>query len=108
MRTAHELAWAAGFVDGEGSFNWSKSKQAIGFGITQLDRRSLDRFVKAVGIGKIYGPYPRAKKQGTVHYYKLYSFESVQALAAMLWPWLGEVKRADARRVLTLSKGGLQ
>jgi len=53
-----ELAWAAGFFDGEGCFSWTK-KAAWGCAvIAQTNRQSLERFRLAVGgIGKIYGPY---------------------------------------------------
>jgi len=50
-----ELAWAAGFFDGEGSFSWT---EAAAFGCTvinQANKEPLERFQRAVaGLGKIY------------------------------------------------------
>jgi hypothetical protein len=55
-----ELAWAAGFFDGEGSFSWTMPA-AFGWAvINQTNRASLERFKRAVaGLGKIYGPTNR-------------------------------------------------
>ncbi len=104
------FAWAAGIMDGEGHFGMNRTigknqkhcRPIVSIG--QVDRRMLDRFQKIVGMGKIYGPMgsygkDTANKQP---YYKLeiYGFEQVQALLAILWTWLGQVKRDQAIQVL--------
>ncbi|MGH9427147.1 MAG: hypothetical protein ACRD2L_12695, partial [Terriglobia bacterium] len=64
----HELAWAAGFWDGEGSCgcyqkNDGRTRKASNFylraAISQKDREVLDRFRAAVELGKVYGPYSK-------------------------------------------------
>ena len=52
-----ELAWAAGFFDGEGCFCFSEAGQYVCVSITQTEREPLDRFERAVGLGKVNGPY---------------------------------------------------
>lgn len=99
------LAWAAGFFDGEGCFTSSQRYDVPGSKkymatIGQVDRRALDRFLQAVQLGKVRGPYgPYAKHQTNANpHYRLDidGFEKVQALLALLWTWLGPVKRQQA------------
>ena len=106
------LAWAAGFVDGEGNFRMNeykyiRRKQHYGgchFSVAQIDRQVLDRLQKALGgLGKVYGPYhPKSKKNRQQPYYVFASaaFEQFQAIVAMLWNFLSPVKRAQAKHAL--------
>src|SRR6266508_3555112 len=63
-----ELAWAAGFFDGEGttwvhgefdktSKNHGKHPPAVSISISNTNTDMLERFKKAVGRGRVYGPY---------------------------------------------------
>lgn len=96
----HELAWAAGFFDGEGStviHRHGRDMPSIGLSISQSTGPALLlRFQRAAGgLGLVAGPY--ATKGGLpVHQFRTYGFTKVQAIVAMLWPWLGDVKRAQA------------
>lgn len=96
----HELAWAAGFFDGEGCVSLLKSGRHTypQVGISQVDRMVLDRVTEAVGFGKVYGPYKTPRKPQ--YLYSVYGFEKTQALMAFLWPWLSPVKRAQFKRIL--------
>jgi hypothetical protein len=102
----HELAWAAGFFDGEGHVGTPKARPHIHFSISQVDRRVLDRFRRAVGgLGSVHGPYnhPIMKARGNEQprfYFQVSRYEYVQAIIAMLWPWLDVVKRKQAAAVL--------
>jgi LAGLIDADG-like domain len=101
-----ELAWAAGFFDGEGCFSWT-AKSAWGCAVIgQSNRESLERFQRAVGdLGKIYGPYKSrhkdrwSRKEQWV--FRAHRREHVQAVALMLWFKLGPIKRAQAKSVLS-------
>lgn len=107
MRTREELAWAAGFYDGEGSISISRGgtkNQRIRtpipkISITQIDPRVLERFRDAVGLGKILGPYSYNCVR-IVWFYRVQRFEHVQAIIAMLWPFLGPLKREQIQRVM--------
>lgn len=95
-----DLAWAAGFIDGEGHFgiaNKERMTPQIYLSAGQCDRRVLDRLQAILG-GKVYGPY-KQKKAGhnDYHYWRLGSQETKVA-AERLWPWLSEVKKEQFGR----------
>lgn len=103
-----ELAWAAGFFDGEGSIHIHnrKARRLIpNVSITQAGTHPtelLERFRRAVGgLGTVCGPYQ--SKNGTWKarwQFEVVGFEKCQAVMAMLWRFLGPVKRAKAKKVL--------
>lgn len=95
-----ELAWSAGFIDGEGTFGVQRQsgrKDIMYLQATQVDRRVLDRLRDAMGLGKVYGPYqynrPGYRNNKPYFYYRLTGDEKVVSAAKMLWPYLSEVKR---------------
>jgi hypothetical protein len=104
----HELAWAAGFFDGEGNIRVKPNKSAYprvyyypAVFMPQIDPQVLVRFQRAVGVGKVRGPYDLSRHgKQQQWYYEVYSFELVQAAVALLWKWLSPVKREQAKRVL--------
>lgn len=106
----HELAWAAGFFDGEGNIRAKFTKVAgrtycyPGLSANQIDPQVLERFRCAVGgLGKVTGPWDRARyapNRQSQWCYEVWSFERVQAVVAMLWKWLSPVKREQAKRAL--------
>ena len=101
---AYEVAWAAGFFDGEGSTlirRQSRTPQ-VAVQVAQTDPRALERFKAAVGgLGNITGPYKaksiRHKEKWS---FSAASFEQAQAILATLWRFLGPVKRQQALVVL--------
>lgn len=84
-----ELAWAAGFFDGEGCFSYSKSGQYVCVSIGQTVREPLERFKLAVGLGVIYGPYSSDRYQSRL------SKEAVVHLSGQ-WIRLGSGRRSHA------------
>lgn len=52
-----ELAWAAGFFDGEGYIG-CKADGSVRLSIDQIHKTPLERFQKAVELGSIIGPNP--------------------------------------------------
>lgn len=104
MRTREELAWAAGFLEGEGTFSSSKvsrrqASSQIQIAAWQVTREPLDRLVEAIGLGRVRGPYRYADKRATYRY-QVTDFEGCQAVIAMLWGWLSSRRRAQARALL--------
>lgn len=97
-----ELAWAAGFFDGEGCTYAMKRSDAytrVALDVGQVNKDTLERFRAAVGgLGSVVGPYShRARPQSKpIYQYRASSFEDVQAVLAMLWAWLGPHKREQA------------
>lgn len=97
----YELAWAAGLFDGEGSVG-VYGTNSIRLSIHQAgnDRPEvLERFTRAVGAGKISGPY---KLPGRTPIWQMFvhRHEGAQYIAALLWPWLSSVKRAQIAKAL--------
>lgn len=95
-----ELAWAAGFYDGEGSTFLRKSHdiKRPSMGISQLERLPLERFQAAVGgLGRIY---PGSPSSGTTWMWHANRVGDTYTVIALLWHWLSEPKRWQARRVL--------
>jgi hypothetical protein len=91
-----ELAWAAGFLDGEGSFGVYRKagrRNLIYLQASQCDRRVLDRLQQALGAGKVYGPYEGRRKGWRTYYYFRLTGAKTHGAAEKIWPWLSEVKR---------------
>lgn len=66
-----DLAWAAGFFDGEGHSRYIIANKKLGrndtyfvMSVKQVELSPLKRFCEAVKGGKIYGPYTRNKGNG--------------------------------------------
>lgn len=102
------LAWAGGFFDGEGHVGGEGDHGYPGINIKQAGSYSqvpevFPRFRDAVcGLGYIYGPMFAAEQMEHLPQwaFEAHGFEAVQAIFAMLWPWLGPVKRAQFAIVL--------
>lgn len=92
-----ELAWAAGFFDGEGHIGYGeygkyKTRKLVAV-VAGSHLPSLWRFQEAVmGRGKIYDG-PGVNKP--TWQWRVGSFEDVQAVTAMLWPFLCEERQVQ-------------
>ncbi len=97
-----ELAWAAGFIDGEGTFGIQKQKgkKPIPYlQAGQIDRQVLDRLQEALGLGKVYGPYaPRKVAHSSYFYFRLTGEEKVILAGDLLSEFLSPVKQDQFRR----------
>jgi hypothetical protein len=93
----HELAWAAGLFDGEGHVstksNGGPRNRRISANVGQKDRRVLDRFQAAVGVGKIY-----QRRSDGLFYWDTAAKDRVHRVMWMLWLWLSPVKREQFER----------
>jgi hypothetical protein len=106
-----ELAWAAGFFDGEGSVGCMTRQRGaarylcIQAQIAQVDRRVLDRFKRAVSAGKVNGPYARkSPKHKAIYRWGTSQFKEVEDIFALLDPHLSPVKRKQFRRGLSAAR----
>jgi len=103
-----DFAWAAGFFDGEGCTGTGSTKGRpnavrIFASVGQQSRSPsivpsvLSRFQRAVrGMGYIRAPYLDPRSGTYAHQWRADSFEEAQAVVAVLWANLGDVKRAQA------------
>lgn len=98
-----ELAWSAGFFDGEGTvglINAQTRKPNLQMSIRQVRREPLDRFKMAVGVGSIGGPYTNPHGQD-YYAYRVNGHRSVQAVMVLLWAFLSAPKREQAFKALS-------
>lgn len=98
-----ELAWAAGFFDGEGCVtgvrpNGNRVYPVVS--ISQNDIEVLERFKNTVVVGSIMGPLHHNKKYpDATHYaYRTYGWRDTQFVIALIWNWLGTKKKEQATR----------
>lgn len=99
-----ELAWAAGFYDGEGGCYAHLDKRdgsvRIQISLKQVDIRPLERFKSAVGVGNIRGPYQgnKAYHQGQYRWYA-YS-QNAYTFLEKIYDYLSEPKKEQINKVL--------
>lgn len=102
-----DLAWAAGLFEGEGTFstrsgrNGGKRDRGLTAKIKMADEDVVRKFYSIVTVGNLTGPYP-SDGIGTksLWVWQTGSFEGVQAVIAMLWPWLHSRRKARAKELL--------
>jgi hypothetical protein len=100
----HELAWAAGFFDGEG---WAGNS---GRGVhSRINQGSLDvmpeallKFQRIVGVGRLKGPQVADGKQD-LYWWEATSRPDIARVAELIGPWLCASKRSEFARTLGCS-----
>lgn len=99
--TDTDIAWAAGFFEGEGHVKAvvrGRSKSYISIDVSQVYREPLDKLQELFG-GKVYGPYgPYATNKQAYFLYTAYNTKAVNALTLMM-PYLFR-KGVQAQEVL--------
>ena len=92
-----ELAWCAGFFDGEGTTSFLKKDSWIGprVSVPQNNILPLQRFAKAVGCGKIY---EHTTRKGMFQW-TCQRKDDVANVLNQLWPYLCEQKKEQALEV---------
>lgn len=102
-----ELAWAAGFWDGEGSaYLTGSSDRATRQPQARINQSSttgvptvLSRFHAAVGLGSISGPELKHGRE-PLYRWVISRRSEIEEVATVLCPWLGGVKREQLRAVV--------
>ena len=108
MRTREELQWVTGFIEADGCFSTARLLTRSGehkvrrypcVAAGQRDPEVLYRLQKYLGLGLVH------ERHTINHYnYRANGFEKTQAIIAMLWDFMGPVKKEQARRVLKESE----
>lgn len=99
-----DIAWAAGLFEGEGCVR-IRPRGCGEMTLAMTDRDVVERFAEIVGAGKVKRNDGPARNGHQVQWrWNVSRFETVQAVVAMIWPWLGERRRAKALEVLTIAK----
>lgn len=91
-----EIAWAAGFFDGEGTTSILSAKrdkwEYVRMGVSQKEIGPLEKFQQAVnGLGRIYKVNTRQ-----IYSWNVYKKEDVIEVLNILWPYLYETKKKQA------------
>jgi hypothetical protein len=101
-----EIAWAAGFLDGEGNFNSYRQRTAATYRYriqcTQVARQPLDRLQVALG-GKVYGPYGPYASNKQAYFQWTVEGESARGATEKLMPYLCDVKAEQARSAMEVA-----
>lgn len=106
-----ELAWAAGFFDGEGSFTcseqrWRYSKPMYATLRARLsqdhDNEAVDKLWESFGL--LGAVYIRPHKNSFRYSWEVSGFEKVQFVAAAMWPWLCSPKKEQYKAALKTFK----
>jgi hypothetical protein len=97
---AEQIAWAAGWFEGEGSILLSGGR--LHARVSNTDQEILDRFAKVLSVGAKYGPY--APYGGTEHRKQLLWVwvaceEAALDAIALMWLWLGSRRQKRAREL---------
>ncbi len=103
-----ELAWAGGLFEGEGSISVNKQKRettqhyvTIYTTLAMTDLDVLERFQRTMGIGNIIGPHgPYGISKKVRYSWSVSGHQQAQYVIALLWPWLAERRREQARASL--------
>ena len=103
-----ELAWAAGFFDGEGSTANARNGKyhRVLISVSQTTLEPLERFRDALGgLGNIHGPYQRTDPRftGVIKPFWVYQCQAqgeVRAVYETLKPWLCSIKREQMEACL--------
>lgn len=112
-----DLAWAAGFLEGEGSFCYKRplwarhggkpTRSNCGFGrlevsAAQKEREPLEKLLSIFPFGKIYGPYNHKNGRSKPHYRLSYhKTDQAQTIMAAVWPWLSSRRKEQITKALT-------
>jgi hypothetical protein len=104
-RKREDLAWVAGFFDGEGCISAVARKgRAAGrcslrVSACQVDPELLHRLRSIVGFGNISCA---ASRRNPISVWRTGSFEEAHAFIAMVWHWLSAKRKKEATRALSL------
>lgn len=101
-----ELAWAAGYFEGEGCFSLQKRKERpsgrpqAGATVRNTDEDTLRRFHAAVGVGSVAAYPPQVKGNKPFWQWCVKGYPTTRSVIILLYPWLGERRRARAEELL--------
>lgn len=86
-------AWMAGFWEGEGYI--TVNKNSLFLGANQINKEPLEKLMRIVGSGSVYGPRTTKSKlsRQPIYEYMAWNFESVQQALIRMWPHLSSRRK---------------
>jgi len=110
MSRETDLAWAAGFIDGEGTFYFKDSGSfgsSIILRVGQCEPTTLRRLQATFG-GKVYGPYkPSSPLSKKVRYEFRLNGTKLRGVIKELWPYLSGPKRKQYNEAVAKKRQSL-
>ena len=97
--TRENLAWLAGLVEGEGCFQYSKSR-CLSLVIAMTDEDVLRKARAISGMGHVYGPTRPGGVRKAYWRWAVNRQADTYALMIALYPWLGSRRQAAVRDVV--------
>ena len=92
-----EVAWAAGFFEGEGTITASNGRLVVR--LNNTDPEPVYQFAKILGFGDVYGPYHYDARDGYERkpfwVWLAVEYEALDVIE-LLWPWLTPRRRGQA------------
>ena len=88
-----DLAYIAGFFDGEGSLNWYDYSRSPMLSIINTDYNLLTYIKKTLGVGNIYDRKFRGSKYKPIYSFQLYRINDVYSVLKKLQPYVKEVNK---------------
>lgn len=110
MSRREDLAWAAGFLVGEG---WATLTGRAGrrtspvLACEQAEREPLEQLQRIFG-GTILSPRHRSENRKPIHKWELAGHTNVQNAIAQMWSWLSPRRREQWGAVVKASSGFLR
>lgn len=103
-----ELAWAAGFFDGEGSTTVKKSAwktPSLRLSLANTHRPNIERFCDAVGMPRRVYEWKYDNQKWKLRYsIEFASTADVEKILFNLWPYLGSEKRGQAMASIKVAR----
>lgn len=90
-----EIAWAAGFFDGEGGTYFYR-RSGLRLQVSQRKTNLLHRFREAVNLGRV-----STSGHSGMWKFRVSNFDEVTNVLKLLWPWIGKDKREQAQEATT-------
>jgi hypothetical protein len=94
-----DLAWAAGFFDGEGCTYLQRysgqNRTCVVLKIVQKDHQVLDKWSSIFKVGTCY-----FNENRQMYSWQSNTFHQSQFVICLIWPWLGEKKREQYSGVM--------
>jgi hypothetical protein len=89
-----QLAWCAGFFDGEGTCGFYKHRNRgqLQLVVGQIHEAPLQRLKSALGVGNINGPYSY-KNRRPISFFRVGKPDEFLTVMSALWPWLSRPKK---------------
>lgn len=96
MITESDIAWCAGFYEGEGTLVFTGKH--LEFKITQVEREPLDKFASIMGGVRVLGPYKNGRSDKKIYSMNGYVAHDIKIIYEAMLPWLSERRVEQAEK----------